>query len=47
MSVKTKSGYEFRNPIGLSSGVDNTGKAVDGLFDLGFGFIEVGSVSSE
>ena len=36
---------EFENPIGLAAGFDKHAEAVDGLFDLGFGFIEVGSVT--
>ena len=47
MRVQTKRGYTFCNPIGLAAGVDNTARAVDGLFDLGFGFVEAGSVTAE
>lgn len=47
MKVNTKSGYNFSNPIGLGAGVDKKGSAVDGLLDLGFGFIEIGSVTAE
>ena len=45
--VETKSGYSINNPIGLSAGFDTNGSAIDGLFDLGFGFIEIGSGTSE
>ena len=38
-------GMTFENPIGLAAGYDKSGRAVDGLASLGFGHIEVGSVS--
>ncbi len=38
-------GLKFRNPIGLAAGFDPTGDAVRGLAALGFGFIEVGTVT--
>ena len=38
-------GQEISNPIGLSAGFDKQGEAVDGLFDLGFGVVEIGSVT--
>jgi len=38
-------GYEFANPIGIAAGFDKDGEAVDGLFRLGFGFVEVGTVT--
>jgi dihydroorotate dehydrogenase len=47
MKVKTKRGMEFTNPIGLSAGFDSTGISIDSLFDLGLGFIEVGSVTPD
>ena len=47
MRVVTKSGYTFSNPLGLGPGFDTKGEAVDGLLDLGFGFVEIGSVTSE
>jgi len=31
--------------IGLAAGYDGTGKACQGLFDLGFGHVEIGSLS--
>ena len=40
-------GLEFRNPIGLAAGFDKNGTAAQALAALGFGFIEVGSVTSE
>ena len=36
---------EYRNPIGLAAGVDKNGRAVDFFHMLGFGFVEVGSVT--
>ncbi len=40
-------GLEFRNPIGLAAGFDKNGTAAQALNALGFGFIEVGTVTSE
>jgi dihydroorotate dehydrogenase len=40
-------GVEFRNPIGLAAGFDKNGTAAQALSALGFGFVEVGSVTSE
>jgi len=38
-------GCEFVNPIGLAAGLDKNAKAVAGLARLGFGFVEVGTVT--
>jgi dihydroorotate dehydrogenase len=38
-------GVKFRNPIGLAAGYDKDGVAVRGLSALGFGHIEVGTVT--
>ena len=35
------------NPIGIAAGFDKNADAIDGLFDLGFGYVEVGSVTPE
>ncbi|MEE2754135.1 MAG: quinone-dependent dihydroorotate dehydrogenase [Candidatus Latescibacterota bacterium] len=43
--VHEVAGIRFENPIGLAAGYDKSGRAVDGLTTLGFGHIEVGSVS--
>ena len=43
--VSQVAGLTFENPIGLAAGYDKSGRAVDGLAALGFGHIEVGSVS--
>jgi len=40
-------GLTFRNPVGLAAGFDKNGTAAQALAALGFGFIEVGSVTSE
>lgn len=42
----TRFGLEFRNPVGLAAGFDKNGTAALALAALGFGFIEVGSVTS-
>lgn len=38
-------GLHFKNPIGLAAGLDKTGSAIDALAALGFGFIEIGTVT--
>ena len=38
-------GLDFPNPIGIAAGFDKNGEAVDGLLGLGFGFVEVGTVT--
>src|ERR1700730_6235478 len=38
-------GLEFPNPIGLAAGLDKDAAHVDTLAALGFGFIEVGTVT--
>uniref|UniRef100_A0A673WZA6 Dihydroorotate dehydrogenase (quinone), mitochondrial n=1 Tax=Salmo trutta TaxID=8032 RepID=A0A673WZA6_SALTR len=38
-------GRKFKNPIGLAAGFDKHGEAVDGLYRLGFGFLEVGTIT--
>lgn len=40
-------GLRFDNPIGLSAGFDKHAEAVDALFQLGFGYVEIGSVTPE
>ncbi|MCX4164516.1 MULTISPECIES: quinone-dependent dihydroorotate dehydrogenase [Paraburkholderia] len=42
---RTVMGLNFRNPVGLAAGLDKDGACVDGLAALGFGFIEVGTVT--
>jgi len=38
-------GIKFRNPVGLAAGFDKNGEYVEVLSNLGFGFIEVGTVT--
>jgi dihydroorotate dehydrogenase len=38
-------GIKFRNPVGLAAGFDKNGEYVEALSNLGFGFIEVGTVT--
>ncbi|XP_004704630.1 dihydroorotate dehydrogenase (quinone), mitochondrial [Echinops telfairi] len=40
-------GRKFRNPVGIAAGFDKHGEAVDGLFKMGFGFVEIGSVTPD
>jgi dihydroorotate dehydrogenase len=38
-------GLKFPNRIGLAAGLDKNGRCIDGLGAMGFGFIEVGTVT--
>jgi dihydroorotate dehydrogenase len=38
-------GLKFRNPVGLAAGFDKDAKLIDGLSALGFGFIEIGTLT--
>lgn len=38
-------GLKFANPVGLAAGLDKNGECIDALAALGFGFIEVGTVT--
>lgn len=38
-------GIDFPNPVGLAAGLDKNGDAICGLSDLGFGFIEIGTIT--
>ncbi len=38
-------GLNFRNPLGVAAGFDKNGKVVNQLAALGFGFVEVGTVT--
>jgi dihydroorotate dehydrogenase len=38
-------GLPFSSPLGLAAGFDKEGRAVGGMLDLGFAFVEVGSVT--
>jgi dihydroorotate dehydrogenase len=36
---------DFPNPVGLAAGLDKNGEHLDGLAALGFGFVEIGTVT--
>ncbi|TCL03774.1 quinone-dependent dihydroorotate dehydrogenase [Sodalis ligni] len=38
-------GITFKNPLGLAAGLDKDGECIDALGAMGFGFIEVGTVT--
>jgi len=42
---RTVMGITFPNPVGLAAGLDKDGAYIDGLASLGFGFIEIGTVT--
>jgi dihydroorotate dehydrogenase len=42
---RTVMGISFPNPVGLAAGLDKDGAYIDGLAALGFGFIEIGTVT--
>ena len=42
---RTVMGLDFPNPVGLAAGLDKNGEYIDGLAALGFGFIEIGTVT--
>ena len=41
----TLAGLNFPNRVGLAAGLDKNGRCIDGLGAMGFGFIEVGTVT--
>lgn len=41
----TVAGVTFRNPVGLAAGLDKNGECIDAFAAMGFGFIEVGTVT--
>ena len=41
----TVMGLDFPNPVGLAAGLDKNGAAIDGFAQLGFGFVEIGTVT--
>ena len=43
--LRTVMGITFPNPVGMAAGLDKDGAYIDGLAALGFGFIEVGTVT--
>ena len=42
---RTICGIAFANPVGLAAGLDKDGKHIDALAALGFGFLEIGTVT--
>lgn len=38
-------GLTFANAVGLAAGLDKNGAHIDALFDMGFGFVEIGTVT--
>ncbi len=42
---RTVMGLKFPNPVGMAAGMDKNGDYIDPLGSLGFGFIEVGTVT--
>lgn len=40
-------GLDFRNPVGLAGGFDPNGDRINEMSNFGFGFIEIGSLSTE
>lgn len=41
----TVMGLNFKNPVGLAAGLDKNGDYIDALAALGFGFLEIGTVT--
>ncbi|MDD1610391.1 MAG: quinone-dependent dihydroorotate dehydrogenase [Methylococcaceae bacterium] len=41
----TVMGLHFKNPVGLAAGLDKNGDYIDALAALGFGFVEIGTVT--
>lgn len=41
----TVMGLEFPNPVGMAAGMDKNGDYIDALGSVGFGFVEVGTVT--
>src|SRR5882724_11459187 len=44
---RTLFGVTFPNPIGLAAGFDKNGVALPALAALGFGFVEIGTVTAK
>ena len=45
LKPRTLLGLSFDNPVGLAAGLDKNGEYIDALAALGFGFVEVGTVT--
>lgn len=44
-AIREVMGINFPNPVGLAAGLDKNAAVIDGMAGLGFGFIEVGTVT--
>src|SRR5687768_16573245 len=42
---RTLFGLKFANPVGLAAGLDKDAKLIDELSELGFGFVEIGTLT--
>lgn len=40
-------GIAFRNPVGLAAGYDKDARAYNAMFDMGMGFVEVGTITPQ
>lgn len=40
-------GTKLRSPIGLAAGLDKDGEAIESLFNCGFSYVEIGSITPE
>lgn len=38
-------GLQFPNPVGLAAGLDKNGEVIDGFARMGFGFVEIGTIT--
>jgi dihydroorotate dehydrogenase len=45
LAPKTLMGLALQNPVGLAAGLDKNGAHIDAMGNLGFGFVEVGTVT--
>src|SRR6186997_2256513 len=43
--ARTVMGIRFPNPVGLAAGLDKNGEYIDALAALGFGYLEIGTVT--
>ena len=43
--LRTVMGITFQNPVGLAAGFDKNGSHIDALGKLGFGFVEIGTIT--
>lgn len=40
-------GLKFKNPVGLAAGLDKNAECIDAFFAMGFGFVEVGTLTPQ